>query len=72
MTAESLAKIKIDPARTIGAVDPRIYGGFTEHLSVTVVERPVTGAGQDFTYSFPAHSLTVLRLELRSTTSSTT
>lgn len=27
-----MAKIKIDLERTIGAIDPRIYGGFIEHL----------------------------------------
>jgi len=31
---------------------------------VTVVERGITGAGPGLAYSFPAHSLTLLRLEL--------
>lgn len=26
------ARIKVDPSRTIGTVDPRIYGGFIEHV----------------------------------------
>ena len=32
MSIGSLARIKIDPARTIGLIDPAIYGGFIEHL----------------------------------------
>ncbi len=30
--APSRARIKIDPERTIGAIDPKIYGNFAEHL----------------------------------------
>ncbi|HKA51833.1 MAG TPA: alpha-N-arabinofuranosidase, partial [Candidatus Dormibacteraeota bacterium] len=28
----SVARIKVDPGRRLGEVDPRIYGGFIEHL----------------------------------------
>jgi len=27
-----VARIKVDPGRRLGEVDPRIYGGFIEHL----------------------------------------
>jgi alpha-N-arabinofuranosidase len=32
LEGESLSVIRIDPARTIGTVDRRIFGGFVEHL----------------------------------------
>lgn len=47
------------------------FNSFEAPNDVKVVERPLTVAGQHLTYSFPAHSLTVLTLKLRPTTSST-
>lgn len=38
---------------------------FEQPQAVGVQQRPLEGAGQSFDYTFPAHSVTLLRFQMR-------
>ncbi|MBI2941340.1 MAG: alpha-N-arabinofuranosidase [Chloroflexi bacterium] len=51
-------------AYEVNGRDPKVRNSFEEPDAVVVRERPLAVAGQRFEYTFPAHSTTVLCLEL--------
>ena len=53
-------------AYELNAPSVECSNGFDSPDEVRVVERPITGAGRHFTYTFPAHSLTLLTLAQKS------
>ncbi len=71
-----MARIKVDPDRTVGTLDRRVFGGFIEHLGRCIYgvfdegsplsdERGYLEAkGDSLEYVFPACSVTVLRVGL--------
>ena len=52
-------------AYEVNAPSVECFNSFEGPDEVSVVERPLEAAGADFTYRFPAHSLTVLKLDFR-------
>ena len=67
------ARIKIDIDRTIGTVDPLLFGNFSEHLGRMIYggiydeKSPLSDASgyRKDVMEFPAHSLTILQMSLR-------
>ncbi|HWS79431.1 MAG TPA: hypothetical protein VN178_00305 [Rubrobacter sp.] len=72
-----MARIKVDPDRTVGTLDRRVFGGFIEHLGRCIYggvfdegsplsdERGYLEAkGDSLEYCFPACSFTVLLVGL--------
>jgi alpha-L-arabinofuranosidase len=51
-------------AYEVNGGNPDIVNSFEQPQAVGVQEHHLDLAGQDVTYTFPAHSLTVLKLQL--------